>query len=533
MRRSNLNWNQGVARNLRSGTAAIALAAVTWCLGCNQTPASGTLDDMTIEVEARLSNTDAVKLDIVWVIDNSSSMCQEQNSLVQNVAQFIETFSAFRVDLRLAVVNTDVLTESASGAFQNKLFTKSYPPNCFQGEVFPCLKDAECVDEFGDGWVCEPPVNGQASYLQNSNCSVNSQCRYKCGDDAECQDTFSIDDIKCVKPGGDVAQSRCQSPPAIAGCPAELPLWVSTEDDNIDLFRCLALVGAEQATNPQFEQGINAAMWALSKTPLDGAPDRTQQAKEFLRDDAYQLIIFISDEDDCSLAIKNGKLADLPAEQRNKCICVKDETQGGPLLSVSSAAAVLRSINANPNRVLVAAIVGDVVVGEQGGLQCLNCPDDGNAAACVTERREDFKASKCAPGPVALNSYVCQSSGGKADYGSRYLELVGQFGQNGASANICNAEGFGPALEDIGDAILNRIVRYCLPRAVRPGTTVRVTLRDEETGATTTLTEGVEFEIVNAVDCPEDGPQKAVAFKSRLKPGQEIVLTYEASIFGN
>jgi hypothetical protein len=306
---------------------------------------------------------------------------------------------------------------------------------------------------------------------------------------------------------------------------------VSSEDNNIDIFPCLALVGAVQTPNAQLEQGLNAAIWALDRNPGAGAPDNSQQARNFVRSDAYQLVIFVSDEDDCSMAIKGGVLQNVPKELWNSCGCLKDELDNGPLASVSSLAARLRSINPDPSRVIVAAIAGDVVAGEQTGLSCLNCP--ANDPGCVAQKRDAFFKSKCGTGPVAQNTYVCESIAGKADYGSRYVEFVKQFGNNGIFANICNDAGFGPALEDIADGILTRIVRYCLPRPVKPGAKVRVTRRDEATGATTILKEDVDYEIRDSVDCPSDGPKRAVFFKERLKSGQEITVVYEASIFSN
>ena len=50
------------------------------------------LDRLEIQVEGKVENTETQKVDILWVIDNSVSMCQEQNSLATNVNRFLEKF---------------------------------------------------------------------------------------------------------------------------------------------------------------------------------------------------------------------------------------------------------------------------------------------------------------------------------------------------------------------------------------------------------------------------------------------------------
>ena len=70
--------------------------------GCgwgNELSSEGILDQLEIQVEGKIENTETQKVDILWVIDNSVSMCQEQNSLAANVNEFLERFLDLDLDL--------------------------------------------------------------------------------------------------------------------------------------------------------------------------------------------------------------------------------------------------------------------------------------------------------------------------------------------------------------------------------------------------------------------------------------------------
>ena len=75
----------------RGFTTLIVVAAL---LGCNEVPVSHVLEGFVVQVEGTVENTATVNLDILWVIDNSVSMCQEQNSLSESISAFLEKFAA-------------------------------------------------------------------------------------------------------------------------------------------------------------------------------------------------------------------------------------------------------------------------------------------------------------------------------------------------------------------------------------------------------------------------------------------------------
>jgi len=111
-----------------------------------------------------------------------------------------------------------------------------------------------------------------------------------CGDEeAGCTQT-------CVAPGGgsDV-DKNCVAQPGTSSCPSP-PIPSVLTDTSLGLFPCIATVGADQSFTANLESGLKTAWMALDPAGLN-----SEQSAGFLRDDAYLIIVFVSDEDDCSI----------------------------------------------------------------------------------------------------------------------------------------------------------------------------------------------------------------------------------------
>ena len=572
-----LGWSAGLAT-----VAGLALGGTA----CNDVPVAGVLDSFSAQVTDERSNTEAVKLDILWVIDNSVSMCQEQNALAANIQKFIDKITGFtNVDVRLAVVTTDGILEKERGKFHHEL-PKAFPPNCLERAVEVCLTDSDCEKALKgktptpSQWKCESPSQG-AKYLQNCNGSVNSACRFKCADNTDCAGEFEPEVTEstymCTAPGGDESLRGCLKPPAVQGCPTKLPEFVDAEvaaaegRSMAELFGCMAIVGALQDKTAQLEQGLLTASLAL-----DVNGPNAKQAQRFLRQDAYQVIIFVSDEEDCSVStnmpkvfLNNGTLVaeawqvcgllgdtdgkgpmgeDIKDSEYVPSTWKKDKTNWrGPLEPVSTFINKLRGINSDPSRVLVAAIVGDVVTTVDGQPAAKNdptgtlkCPDTFDAATapdcehgdipeCYERKVDAYLRSKGGPGPVAKNTYVCESPVGQADWGGRYLQVVKAFGRNGAVTGICSDGGFKEALDKIADTILRRVVRVCIDEPVKVNTEITVTKTFAD-GTVKALVEGedADYVIRSADDC---GAGQAIFFNEVLEPNQKVNVSYEAPIY--
>ena len=291
------------------------VAAVLAISACTEMPVYNLANTFSIEVREVTKNDKPIKLDFLWVVDNSASMCQEQASLARAFGDFVTQLESYlNVDINLAVTTTDAI--KGQGGFANKPATQ-YPNACSETINLPCATDKECKDAFGANWQCNPPQStGGSLLLYNMNHSVNSSCTYTCKSDGECCEKFCYieecgDDMSCVSdmcgdeeagctqtcvaPGGSDTDKNCVAQPGTSACPSSgIPKVLTGK--SLDLFPCIATVGADQSFTANLESGLKTAWMALDPAGLN-----SEQSGGFLREDAYLVIVFVSDEDDCSI----------------------------------------------------------------------------------------------------------------------------------------------------------------------------------------------------------------------------------------
>ena len=95
-------------------TSLIALGALAVWAGCNQHPVDYTRASGQVERTKNVSAGGGVKLDILWVIDNSQSMCQEQRQLRDNFKnEFIKTLRESPINFHIAVTTTQMIQSYA------------------------------------------------------------------------------------------------------------------------------------------------------------------------------------------------------------------------------------------------------------------------------------------------------------------------------------------------------------------------------------------------------------------------------------
>jgi hypothetical protein len=254
-----------------------------------------------------------IEVDILWVVDSSASMCQESLALTRAADAFTaKLVSGADFDLRMAVTTMDGISSGARGKFNNTAAT-DFPPVCFESRHHPCLGDDDCQKKFGQDWECKS-YPGDDMY--NMNLSINSYCIYRCQTDGDCCGEFCYEDkcgsdqsclvtqcsdapndgctFECKTPGGGTGDNGCLQAPDTADCPSSVPPVLSMH--MLDLFKCNATVETQQNYAANLEMGLRSAWLALDP---DG--ENAAQAAGFLRPEALLLIIFITDEDDCSI----------------------------------------------------------------------------------------------------------------------------------------------------------------------------------------------------------------------------------------
>ena len=195
------------------------------------------------------------KIDILFVVDASGSMKKEQESLAEN----FDTFSEFifedlknAVDYRIAVVSTGQADESDPFG------------------VFPKDLGVFVNPSLGERTECQASTN-QILSPNNLGCAIT---------DAECQRT----QLK--------AQFSCAAQVGIDGVGFERGLEAMRS-----ALSCNGLNANYLGACCQFDQRSDSFVY----DPLcRGQKNSNLPAPEFLRPDAFLVVVFITDEDDCS-----------------------------------------------------------------------------------------------------------------------------------------------------------------------------------------------------------------------------------------
>ena len=191
-----------------------------------------------------------------------------------------------------------------------------------------CQASGECDDIDEPSCSCTDPDEWACRGYQSDIClrtpngSINTSCRRRCTTDQECKDLFGDPRYICQKLSGNQLDWGCLLPPATQDCPATVPAIL--DGTNLDLFACAATVGVNQESSCfKYEQGLRASLLAL-----DPKGKNAEQSKAFLRDDAYLVIIYVSDEDDCSVA--DGR--SISEDDYETCALLPTTDEGGPLV---------------------------------------------------------------------------------------------------------------------------------------------------------------------------------------------------------
>ncbi len=261
------------------------LLAVLGAIGCNDHPLQ-VLEGIVTATNRQENRMPAkTKIDFLMLVDDSNSMCQEQANLTANFSafsQFLFEELGRAADYRIAVVSTDM---SKTNADRGKFLAKpAIEPMGFRS----------CRDENNENYV---------------------------PDTADCQGLLDQGQLRPIL-RSDQVQSKA---------------------DLERKFRCMATLGVK---GDGYEKGLEAMRYSLScsgpnsdyfsECCVDDAKDPAGRRRvfnpacetdpemglepEFLRPDALLVVIFVSDENDCSDPAAN------PNESR-RAICRYDYSQ--------------------------------------------------------------------------------------------------------------------------------------------------------------------------------------------------------------
>ena len=191
------------------------------------------------------------QVDLLFVVDNSNSMSEEQQVLIRHIDMLVEELLSPTVDVETGHLAAPV-NDLHIGVVTTDMGTDGYTI-----------------------MTCNNPVNGDNGILQNI------------GRADGCMPSYSAPD--CLRPECPWL-THSDDFPDDGSEPGNPPIW---ED-----FTCIASLGTGGCG---FEQQLESGLAALTSQELPGRPN-----EGFLRDDSIVAVVIVTDEDDCSAA--NGEL---------------------------------------------------------------------------------------------------------------------------------------------------------------------------------------------------------------------------------
>lgn len=467
-------------RIMTLGSSAILWSLVLACVACVGHPVEP-LDNVITAVNRQENRLPAkTKLDFLFVVDNSGSMCQEQDNLGRNfdaISRFLQELGD-SADYRLAVTSTDLQNAEQSGRFLSSPAAPVASLNCRDGNDEPLVPNtADCPDDL-------PAI-------------LASGREGNVGDQADLERKFRC--LATLGTGGDGFEKGLEA----------MRLALSCRGPNAARFGQCCVDGAYDPT---------------CTIPI-GAPE-----PDFLRPDAILVVVIISDENDCSDPSANpaesrrvickygagdsdgdglpdgyrdpelcagmspqecftrecGQL-DAEACRLDRCVISRRDNSNcewfrSNLTPVEDYRRFLTGLKARPTEsILVATIVGQRAYTAEGNEITYNPGAAENPACDPTNDLFDPSleyTEACCPNGACKSEIrtSCESENGAAFAGRRYLELAEAFEGNGIGCpegadpnnpeeclTICT-DNFATPLAEIQRRLAEFVGTYCLDK---------------------------------------------------------------------
>ncbi len=409
-------------------------------------PDAGTLKSVSMWVPVTESGAVGDKVDLLFVIDNSGSMGQEQAKLAEQLPRLLRsllsgvredgtTFSPVQ-DLHVGVITTDLGTNDGP-------------------ELRPSCKG------FGDDGVL---------VKNNVGCSTNAPTGY------------------------------------LGYVPSELA--PTALEAAIDDFTCLASVGTNGCGFEQQLEAMYKALAPSTVGFAKGTFGHGDGSNAgFLREDAVLSVIHVSDEDDCSVTTEGSVMFDdntnhpellVPGTSSRLGLNIRCAYRAKPQAERSQAedASLLHDVdryitefreNVKPNspeRIVFAAIVGIHEETQDGDFDAMLAhprmrfamdpsvgsgdPSNRNSTALdVCRRCQTLDETDCFAQPLTINYEPNPEIITGAKPATRFVRVARGFGESGIVRSIC-AESYAPAIDAITDRISQELSGTCLVRGFVP-----------------------------------------------------------------
>lgn len=267
---------------------------------------------------------------------------------------------------------------------------------------------------------------------------------------------------------GDDGVLQHEPNPELEGCDRAFPDYLSYASPEPDAslveqmsrdFSCLAPLGIDGCG---FEQPLKAAVRALGYRE-DG------ENAGFLRHDSLLVVLFVTDEDDCSVASDGTRIFDTMDSSLGH-LSLRCFHHPYFLESVETYVDTLRTMRSDPDMLLVSFVVG-VPMDEQcqgRGDQITRCLEH----PAMLERIDPVSMTRLTP--------VCVSRAGEAYAARRLVEIAQALGENALVHSICDDD-LRPAVSVLTDRLVvqlqNLMFKPELPHGRDPGDDCRCETR--------------------------------------------------------
>lgn len=466
--------------------------AVAASSACNSHPVSISTATGSVEYQQKTSIDGSEKVDILWVVDNSGSMCQEQKVLRDNFAKFIDELNQTNLDFHIGLTTTDMNPKGTG----------------YEPVALPGLLQSTPQPVPGADLTCQyaiNPVDGQAivgdwtplraAVDQAVACmTIPDAARYAWTDaNIECAVNQAPSD--CVIPGvcglkPETGKTSCLTEDLFPKSSdyRSIPKVLRSADykngnvlDVVRLtadFACVSLVGTR---GYGIETGLAAAVEAVAPINTGGAADGDVTAIDptapnhgLIRKDATFALIFVTDENDCTSnsAFTMAELKDPTRQAIDIDVCGPDicEFENIPGKEGTSALIPVERLKEQ----LIANLAATKGRDDLGEAEILVASIHGNS-----KRFEAADVPAMCDRQAQVTKPSCVSANGRAYSGDRYERFLRTFPvgnyypepvpiapETALTGWLCNGD-FGPALEAIGKFI-NRDSGGCVSRDIMP-----------------------------------------------------------------
>lgn len=369
----------------------------------------------------------ATQIDILLVIDNSSSMCRAQEALTEDLAGLSEL--ATFADIRVAVTSTDLANPAHRGALLTAPAPPIGTPTCVdhEGNQIP-PRTAGCSDRALSP-VVHLPHGASPALLAEAQADLACMSALgTTGDDFEGGLEAMRLALSCTGPNGDLFAACCVDGAYDPTCAAEVEflrpdaalivLVLSDEDD------CSAPNANPEASNRVI------CRYGSGDADRDGVPDGYRDPN--LCNGVDPAACFFNECGNLNAEDCQTRRCEITRDDDNQCAWQRDR-----LTPVDDYRRFLAGLKARPQaQILVSGIVGprrmteagDLIVYDRGPPVRPECdPAHPMYESSMAGSELCCPGGRCR-GPVQA---ACESQSVQATAGSRYLELIDDFDRNG------------------------------------------------------------------------------------------------------